>query len=266
MDSNPSFFKRHAVVIFFVLAYLLSWMWVPIAALLGGPFLFPLGPLVAALIMVTVTGSWRDFLSRVLRWRVPIRWYAVAILVPITMSLAAVSINVTLGAPMPTTAVVGPLTGLPLIFLNAIPDAPLFEEPGWRGFALPRFPANRSRLANTALLGLLLVGWHAPLILFEPALAPAYLIGTFASAFVTNWVYYNTHESALLALLYHSVANTFGIFFGPAFSGADMVRQAWLLTAANIVVALLILAATNVTFFSRRAQARMEPVPAAAGD
>lgn len=259
MDSSTSFFKRHAVVIFFVLAYLLSWMWVPIAALLNGPFLFPIGPLAAALIMVTVTGSWRDFLSRVFRWRVPIQWYAAAIVVPIVMSLAAVAVNVQLGAPVPTAAVVGPLTGLPLIFLSAIPDAPLFEEPGWRGFAFPRFPTGRSRLANTAILGLLLVGWHAPLILFEPALAPAYLTGTFASAFVTNWVYYNARESALLALLYHSVANTFGIFFGPAFSGAAMVRQAWLLAAANIVVALIIVAATSGAFVSRRAQVALEP-------
>jgi membrane protease YdiL (CAAX protease family) len=263
MDRDTSFVKRHALVIFFVLAYLFSWVWVPIAALLSGPFLFPIGPLVAAIIMVTVTGSWRDFLSRVFRWRVPIRWYAAAILVPAAMSLAAVSANVLLGAPMPTTAVVGSWAGLLLLFPSALVDAPVFEEPGWRGFALPRFPARRTRLVNTAILGLLLVGWHAPLILFEPALAPAYLLGTFASAFVTNWVYYNARASALLALLYHSVANTFGLFFASAFTGANEIRQAWLLTAANIVMAVVILAATNATFFSRSMQPVADPTLAA---
>jgi hypothetical protein len=263
MDSNPSFVKRHAVVLFFVLAYLFSWVWVPVAALLDGPFLFPIGPLVAALIMVTATGSWRDFLSRVFRWRMPVASYAAAILVPIAMSLAAIGVNVLLGAPMPTTAVVGPWIGLLLLFPDAILDAPFFEEPGWRGFALPRFPAGRTRLANTAILGLLLVGWHAPLVLFEPATAPAYLVGTFASAFVTNWVYYNARESALLALLYHSVANTFGRFFGPAFTGADAIRQAWLLSGANVVVALVILAATNGTFSSRGTRPKIDPAPAA---
>lgn len=262
MDEKPTFVKRHALVIFFAMAYLLSWMWVPVAAFLDGPFLFPIGPLVAALIMVTATGTWRELLGRVFRWRVPIVWYAAAILVPAAISLAALSTTMVFSTP--NLAALGPWVGLLLMFPSAILDAPFFEEPGWRGFGLPRFPANRSRFANTAILGLLLVGWHAPLTLFEPAAAPAYLLGTFASAFVTNWVYYNSSESALLAMLYHSVANTFGIFLAPALSGTASLQNAWLLTGVTLLVAVVILVATNGTMLSRstrRMATKVAPPP-----
>lgn len=41
---------------------------------------------------------------------------------------------------------------------EALIDAPLQENSGWHGYAMPRFPAGRSPLANTLILGLLLAG------------------------------------------------------------------------------------------------------------
>jgi membrane protease YdiL (CAAX protease family) len=79
-------------------------------------------------------------------------------------------------------------------------DAPLWEESGWRGYALPRFPAGRSPLVNRLILGVLLAGWHLPIALSEPALTVPYLIAAIASAVVTNWGYYNTGGSAKLVV------------------------------------------------------------------
>jgi hypothetical protein len=111
MDDEPTFVKRQALVIFFAMAYLLSWMWVPVAAFLDGPLLFPIGPLVAALSMVTATGTWRELLGRVFRWRVPIVWYAAAILVPAAMSLAALSTTVVIGGDESWPLLIAPLAG-----------------------------------------------------------------------------------------------------------------------------------------------------------
>ena len=47
MDTNPSFVKRNSLVIFFILAYGLSW---GSFFILGGPGLFPIGVLIAAFI------------------------------------------------------------------------------------------------------------------------------------------------------------------------------------------------------------------------
>jgi membrane protease YdiL (CAAX protease family) len=40
---------------------------------------------------------------------------------------------------------------------------PVNEEPGWRGFALPRLQARFGSVAGSALLGTLWAGWHLPL-------------------------------------------------------------------------------------------------------
>jgi uncharacterized protein len=39
---------------------------------------------------------------------------------------------------------------------------PLLEEPGWRGFALPRLQEKFGPLAGTIVLGLLWAAWHYP--------------------------------------------------------------------------------------------------------
>ncbi len=116
------------------------------------PFLFPFGPLLAALIVAGLTGGMRDLLSRCLRWRVGLQWYAAALLVGPAIGLAAVYLNVLLGAPAPTAALLGPWYGLFLLFPGAVLDAPVGEEPGWRGFGLPRFSANRLSVVDLIAL------------------------------------------------------------------------------------------------------------------
>lgn len=236
--------KRHPIVTFFVLAYGLSWgNYVLSATWSNIPFLFPYGPLLAALIVASITcGSdgRKDILRRCLRWRVGLKWYAAALFLPVAIALATLSLNVMLGAPMPTAAQLAPWYSLFLLFPMAMIDAPLGEEPGWRGYALPRFPAERSPLENTLILGVLVAGWHLPLALAGGSAAAPYLIATVASAVMTNWVYYSAHESALLAILYHTTANTMGLYLFPAFSGPDLVRMFWLLAAVNCVGAIVV--------------------------
>jgi membrane protease YdiL (CAAX protease family) len=248
MDPNTSFIKRYPVVSFFVLAYALSWgNFILSRALPNFPFLFPFGPLLAAIIIASVTGGLKDFLSRCLRWRVGLRWYAAALFVPAAIGLATVYLSVMLGGPAPAATKLGPWYSLFLMFPMALVDAPLGEDSGWRGFALPRFPANRSPLFNTLILALLVVGWHVPLVISEPALAAPYLIAGIASAVLTNWVYYNTQGSALLAMLYHTAANTVGLYFAPMLAGADSVRYFWILAGVNWVVAAGVVLMTGPT-------------------
>ena len=56
MDTNPSFVKRNSLLIFFIIAYGLSW---GSFFLLDGPFFFPIGALVAAFIVAGFTGGLR---------------------------------------------------------------------------------------------------------------------------------------------------------------------------------------------------------------
>lgn len=258
MDTKKSFVKRYSLVIFFVLAYALSW---GSFFILGGPFLFPLWVLLAAFITAGLTGGFKDLLSRMFRWRVGIQWYAAAFLVPVAIALAAVSLNLLMGAQMTAAPAPGPWYGISFLFLGVMLDAPFWEETGWRGFAMPRFSANRSPLFNTFILGIILAGWHLPLALSEPSITAPYLIGAFASAFVTNWIYYNTKGSALLPMLYHTAANTIGPYFFRTFSGSDQVTYYWLLVGMTAVAGIIIVLATGPSL-QRRDVNTIETIPA----
>lgn len=255
MQTRRSIVKRHPLVTFFVLAYAIAWGFYLLPAIWPGfPFLFPFGSLIAAIIVASITrglDGLKELGHRCLRWRVGLRWYAAALLVPLAIGLSAVGLNILLGAPLPSSAQLGPWYSIFLLFPIALIDAPLQENSGWHGYAMPRFPTNRSPLANTLLLGVLLAGWHAPLALAGGAIAVPYLLATILSAVVTNWVYYNARQSALLAILYHTAGNTLGLYFSPSFSGPDLSRYFWLLAAVNGLVALVVVLADRNTWRSR---------------
>src|SRR5215204_1153480 len=79
-----SLVKRHPLITFFVLMFVLSWWPWPLYAM-GVPWaISPLlpGPLLAALIVIPLTQGWaglRELGLRMIRWRVGWRWYAVAL-------------------------------------------------------------------------------------------------------------------------------------------------------------------------------------------
>ena len=89
-------------------------------------------------------------------------------------------------------------------------DGPLGEEPGWRGFALPGLQERYSPLLSTAILALLVAGWHVPLFFLEDGgLEPRILVGglvtTVAVTFWYAWLFNRTGGSVMLVLLAHSV-------------------------------------------------------------
>jgi membrane protease YdiL (CAAX protease family) len=248
--SGSNFLNRYALIVFFALAFAISWLL---------PAFFPLGPFVAAFLVAALTGGLKDLISRCLRWRVGLRWYAAALFVPAAIGLITVALNLLLGAPVPSAAQLGPWYSLFLLFPVALVDAPLFEETGWRGFAMPRFSPKRSNLANTLILGVLIAAWHIPRALADPTITAPYLLAAMGSAVLTNWVFYNARGSALLAIIYHTSANTLGLYFSPMFTGPDHVRYFWLLAAVNVLFAILIVLVTGTDL--RRHPATDEAMP-----
>ena len=71
-----------------------------------------------------------------MRWRVWLRWYAVALLLPTGLAVFATVLNVLVGAQPPTRMSWGGWIGIVLTFLLVllIPGCGgTWEEPGWRG-------------------------------------------------------------------------------------------------------------------------------------
>jgi uncharacterized protein len=247
-----SWVKRHRMITFFVLAYLVSWLgWLLHAAgVLPVSLFLECGPLVAALVVLAVTEGRRGLASwaaRLIRWRVGWRWYAVALGLPIALVLVTAALNSALGADAPDWSASG-WSGFALVFalrmINPL-DAALGEEPGWRGYALPRLQADRSPLAATFILGLLVAGWHLPLV-FDGRLGWIGLPSTVAITFVYAWLFNHTEGSVLLPVIFHAMQGAF-TFGALGYAVTDLVRADYLYGAVLLVLAI------GLVVFDRRA-------------
>jgi uncharacterized protein len=258
--------KRRPLIAFFVLAYALSWLAWPVWAFGFYPNpVFSFGPFLAALVVLAVTqgkSGLGGLLRRMVRWRVGPGWYAVALLVPVAITLAATGLNVLLGAQTPSSADLGGWTGLlPAFFLILlIPGlGGVWEEPGWRGYALPRLQTGRSALFASLILGVLIAGWHLPLMVVGQV-HYSDVLSIMGAVVVFNWVFNNANGSVLIVMLMHATNNTIsGSFFSPMFSGADSVRQGWLLAVVWCTAAIVVLLWAGPAYLSRKYSKQEEP-------
>ena len=224
--------RRHPLIAFFVLAYAFSWWPWPLYALgLAPGAIVGFGPFFAAVVVLALTGGRAgvmNLLRGMVRWRVAPLWYAAALLLPVAIALGATVLNVLLGARPPSSAELGAWPSLiPTYFLLLlIPGiGGAWEEPGWRGYALPKLQVGRSALLASLILGVVWAFWHLPLMV--AAVIPwsdiAYVT---VQSVVYAWLFNNTNGSVLLVMLFHTMNNVIsGGFFHAMFSGADWVRM-----------------------------------------
>jgi uncharacterized protein len=235
--------RRHRLTAFFGLTFLLTWWPWPAWALGLSPTAhMPIGPLLAALIVIAVAdgaAGFRELGSRMIRWRVGWRWWLVALGTPFAVLAVAVLANVTIfGAPAPQLA--GMAWGsialvFAIRFVNPM-DGPLGEEPGWRGYALPHLQASRSPLASATILAAFAALWHLPLVVT----GQLFLFGlpvTFAITFVYVWLFDHTGGSVLMTMVFHVAQGTVS-YAALGFVGADAARMDWLTGALWIVLAV----------------------------
>lgn len=235
---SKAFIKKHAVAAYFALTFAISWgaillvigvtggipgtkeelqrlMPVAIPALLGGPSIA--GLLFTGL--VYGRAGFRDLLSRLCRWRVGARWYAVSLLIaPVLMTATLFALSLTSPVFLPGILTSDDKVSRLLFGMVAALAAGTFEELGWTGFAIPRLRQRHSILATGLIVGVLWGAWH---ILVNVILASGAYSGTLsvrsfliarsvgdvagqlpAFRVLMVWVYDRT-GSLLLAILMH---------------------------------------------------------------
>jgi membrane protease YdiL (CAAX protease family) len=270
-SAQRGLLARHPLISFFVMAYAFSWIvWSPWVLSEEGVGLLPFelggaasgllnaaailaGPTLAGLIM-TVSTEGREGIRRLLRrivlWRVGLRWYLFALIgIPAIMALGTIIVpgGVASFGSLGLGYVLTYLTLFPLIIVLG---GPLFEEVGWRGYALCRLQPLYGPLVGTLILGLLWALWHLPQFLV-PSWAEAsggrgflaivkFVLIAIAFAIVTTWVFNNTKGSVLLAILVHTSIDAFSIPMGGLFSPSD-VANSLLLSFLVLVVVLVVL-------------------------
>jgi len=235
-NARAGVLSRHPLVSFFLIAYAGAWlMELPIVLSRTGTGLLPYtlppivvvvaiaaatftGPTLSAFVMARATEG-REGPKRLLRryvmWRVKLRWYLFVLLViPASVVLGAIVLPGVLASHQPVT--LGLVLGYPLAFVATfVLGGPLGEEPGWRGFALPRLQAAYGPLAGSIFLGILWALWHFPLfwtgVWTPPTVANMVMFVVMITALtvVMTWVFNNVEGSLLITMLMHASFNTF---------------------------------------------------------
>lgn len=194
----------HPVATYAVLACALSWaLWTPAILGGGGPvvvtmfYLGVLGPAAAALIVSRMIGApIGPWARQIVTWRVPIRFYLYALGLPallfalVNIELALIGQDIDLG--LATERFPAYLAG----FLMVLTIGGALEEPGWRGFALPRLQRGHTPVRATMILGVIWAIWHLPLY-------GVGAVGPLLFVFFYTWLY-NRTGSVLLCILLHA--------------------------------------------------------------
>jgi uncharacterized protein len=270
-SSSPSLkgrIIRQPLLAFFVIAFALSWLVaLPLSLLSNLPVVIIqiagafAGPTVAAF-LVTAMLDGKQGISRLLRryiqWREGLIWYLFVLIGPLLL--------LTLGAiPFLGLSILdATLNNLPLLLtlylslvVVGILFGPLWEESGWRGFALPRLQQKHGPLIGTLVLGLLWSMWHLPGFIggwLGPQTVSTFttlVLGTTAFAFIMTWVYNNVHGSLLLMILLHSAFNAASSFGGKIMPAGllpatqTLVSSGWIPAFTYTVSALLIILFTR---------------------
>jgi len=247
--ATPPLLKRmvidHPLVAFFVLAFLGGWLvllptvlfesgfgFVPIdipapAVMLSFIPAAMAGPALGAFVvtrMVEGKQGTRQLLRRILRWRVGVQWYLIALFgVPPVYFLAA---SLVLGtAPLEAL-----IEDWPFLFTSYLPKVvmvflivSLWEEIGWMGFALPRLQEKYGPLMASVVLGVLWALWHLPAYFNSTQvvadkvglgeldrllylLPPLILLATF-TRIVMTWLFNVAMGSVIVVTLFHAAFN-----------------------------------------------------------
>jgi uncharacterized protein len=173
------FIERHPVLTYFILVYAIAWG--GILMVIGPSGLQPaatrpmqvvllvfvamlLGPSLTGITLTTVLDGkdgLKELFSRWLRWRINLRWYAVALLTtPILLLVIESLLSVVSPAFIPGVIAKSDKVTVLGFGLTIGLLAGFFEEIGWTGFALPRMLTRRSVVATGLILGVLWGTWH----------------------------------------------------------------------------------------------------------
>jgi len=256
MESIRTWVSRHPVLSYYLGAFGISWGGTLIA--IGGPsqllsgeataavgaiviMATVLGPAAAGVVMTAAVGGkagLRDLASRVLKWRIHARWYAVALLTaPLSVTAALLGLSLVSSEFLPAYLTVrepvepGAFEVTGLSVLVAAAAAGFFEELGWTGFAKPRMFGQYGLAMTGIVMGILWGLWHLVSNLWGSAntagtlplaVYMAALLFTFLPPYrlLMVWVYAHT-QSVLVSMLMHASLVTFWLVSMPqGISGA----------------------------------------------
>jgi membrane protease YdiL (CAAX protease family) len=129
---------------------------------------------------------------------------------------------------------------------------PLFEEPGWRGFALPRLEARYGPVGATLVLAPLWAGWHLPLLFYAGWISASwwvYLLFILGSSVILTYVTNLARFSVVAPIVTHAVFNTASRFLNGMLAGTEphvrVVPFELVMALGGLAIATVLVVATH---------------------
>jgi uncharacterized protein len=221
-ELDSQHLRTSQLAMFFLIAYAISWTaWITLFARHFSPLAGPgrwlyltavLAPHGSALVSTAVEGGRAEvgaFYRRITR-QVPFRWVIIAICVPPIIYLVRDAISLSFHLPHDSFFHHPPRT-IAALLLGQL-TVVLGEEPGWRGFALPRLVGLLGPIVGTLALGFAWALWHLPLFIIggTPQYGTGFIpfaLELIAWSMVMTLIMMRTRGSVVPAMLFHASGN-----------------------------------------------------------
>jgi membrane protease YdiL (CAAX protease family) len=181
-------------------------------------------PTLSAIIVSLVFDGWAGLRALADRALQPasVFWVAIALLgFPATFLAFGLAERVVAPGGQPFIDLHALAFGVPNLLLTSVTSLAFVanggfgEEPGWRGFALPRLLQLTGPLPAALTLGVLWGVWHLPAFLPQGGLAQSnfglFLVSAVAMTVFMTWIYVHANGNFLIAgVIPHLVANLLG--------------------------------------------------------
>jgi CDP-diacylglycerol--glycerol-3-phosphate 3-phosphatidyltransferase len=229
-DMLREWTQKHEIAAFVLVAFGWTWTWDALYYIFSWGEVLPVtlgrqwGVPIAALVVVWASDvPVRNWLGRVLNWRLHPALFGIALFVPLFITNVQPIVRALGGGSVSYS----PLGSLPLIVLFVVAQMLLFggvEEIGWRGFLQPRVQESMSVLTAGLSIGVLWWVWHLPLFIgheqysLEPTYLVQYTLFVIGASIVFGALVNVTDGSALPLMLMHGTVN-----LGPVLAGSGGV-------------------------------------------
>ena len=251
-QERAGFVRRNQLGLFLVgsvlLGSLATWM---LARVPTNPVVLPLIalpisyiPAALAVLMVRLgedADERRAFRRRLRTWRLPVRWYMVALLGLPLVHVTGVLLATFWGGLVPVHLQM--LVLLPLFLITN-----LGEEIGWRGYALPRLQRRFNSLSASLILGFAWAAFHWVALAQNPSQPRGYVVvgslNLIAMSVVMTWVFNHTRGSVLLMAVLHAAYDVASIGVVPLV-GTGVPLLAFSLGAGVLFLVAAVLALTQ---------------------
>ena len=270
MRKISSFMNKYATFTYFALTFIFTWgsIFLVVGSIgfpisreqieLAGPLVYVgmlIGPSLAGILMIGLAdgrAGYQMLFSRLGKWRVGIRWYAIALLtVPIIVLTILYLLSLANREFLP--AITSAEDKVPLIVTGVVMGlfVGFFEELGWTGFVVPRLRQRYGLLATGLIVGLLWGAWHYPPFSpsgsdadgLHPAVYLSVLLFSFLPAYrvLLVWIFDRTQSLLLVVLMHAPLSASQLILIPPTLSGMKLVTYDLIFGAALWLLAVVIL-------------------------